>query len=215
MPGTPSNIPTGSPVATAGPGDADESSDSTINYEIPKTVATITEPVGGVKRLSVAVVLDNAVRPSAQSGSDAPQSVPRSDEEMKKLTELVRAAIGFDEKRGDALTVANLAFDSGPIEEQKRALSTAERTEFWYRVGKYPSLVVGALLAFLFVVRPILRSIRTALSPREPAVRVEAPALADAPDTPALTLRRRLIEISASEPEGAAQVVRGWLREKS
>lgn len=213
-PGTASNLPTGAPVAGAPGEETDESADSTVNYEIPKTVATITEPVGDVKWLSVAVVVDNAARPAGAAAGEAGKSVPRSDEEMKKLTELTRAAVGFDEKRGDVLTVANMPFDVGPLEDEKKALGSAERREFWIGIAKWPSMVVGALLAFLLIVRPMLRWLRefSAAAPSPAA----APELLDsAPDTPAFALRRRLVEISAREPEGAAHVVRAWLKERN
>lgn len=221
-PGTPSNLPpvaAAAPVASLASADTNESTDSTVNYEIPKTVSTITEPTGDLKRLSVAVVVDNAVRHGkAADGKPTTEIAPRTDEEMKKLGELVRAAIGFDEKRGDVLTVENLPFDTGPVEEQKEALGNAEKREFWYEIVKYPSLVLGALLVFLLVIRPVLRSVKTILSPPPPvagAIAREDLILDAGGETPALALRKKLIEISASEPEGAAQIVRGWLREKN
>lgn len=217
-PGSTANLPEGTDVAEDRRQDTDESTDSTINYEIPKTVATITEPVGDVKRLSVAVVVDNAARAaSAEAGGDAAaKTAARSDEEMKKLTELARAAVGFDESRGDVLTVANLPFDTGPIEEQKQALGSAERREFWFGIAKWPSLVIGALLFFLLVLRPLARWTSSVVAPA-PALAPPATATATleaGTEAPALALRRRLAEISAGEPEGAAEVVRTWLRDR-
>lgn len=215
-PGTPSNLPTGAPVASAPQNESDESTDSMVNYEIPKTVSTVTEPIGDVKKLSVAVVVDNAVK-YAKPGetSQAPTSAPRSAEEMKKLGELVRAAVGLDDARGDVLTVENLPFDLGPVEEQKQALGNAEKREFYYQVVKWPTLVVAALLVFLFVVRPALKTVKGILTPAPARPSAEAMLLEPGAETPPVLLRKRLIEISASEPEGAAQVVRGWLREKA
>ena len=221
-PGTPSNLPPGAAapeVASAPTADVNESTDSTVNYEIPKTVATIVEPVGGVKKLSVAVVVDNTVKHAkGTDGKESTESVARPEEEMKKLTDLVKAAIGFDEKRGDVLTVENLPFDTGNIEEQKQALGNAEKREFYFTIAKWPSLVLGALLIFLFVVRPLFRGLKAMLAPRPGqagAAAGEEALLTAGADTPTLVLRKRLIEISASEPEGAAQVVRGWLRERN
>lgn len=224
VPGTPANLPAGTtaaPIASVAENESTESTDSTVNYEIPKTVSTIVEPTGDLKRLSVAVVVDNAVHyGTGTDGNPTTEAAPRTDVEMKKLNDLVRAAIGFDEKRGDTLTVENLPFDPGPVEEQKQALVNAEKREFYFQIVKYPSLVIAALLAFLFILRPIMRSFKAILAPPVPPKALEAggtdEVLLDAgTSSTTVTLRKRLIEISAGEPEGAAHVVRAWIREKS
>ena len=211
-PGTSSNLPVGTPVVSSAQTDTDESVDSVVNYEIPKTVSTITEPVGELKRLSVAVVVDNAVRRGEGEGA-ALQSVPRAEEEMKKITELIRAAIGIDERRGDVLTVENLPFDAGVPGDDIEAPTLSDRWDSWMRAARWPAIALGALLLFFLIVRPALRSLREAVAARPAAG--EAFLLDASADTPTLVLRKKLIEISSAEPEGAARVVRAWLKEKS
>lgn len=75
----------------------------TINYELSSTVSEQTREPGAVKRLGIAVVVDGL--PSADG-----KFHPRSQEELAKLTDLVRSAVGFDDKRGDRITVESLPF---------------------------------------------------------------------------------------------------------
>lgn len=77
--------------------------DSTTNYEVDRTISHIQQPVGAVKRLSVAVVVNYT-----RDKEGEPQALP--PEELNKLTNLVREAMGFSEARGDSLNVVNSQF---------------------------------------------------------------------------------------------------------
>ncbi len=78
-----------------------------INYEISRTTKTETIEAGRIKKLSVAVVVDGLY---ADAGDGTRTYSPRSQEEMDQIRSLVRSAIGFDQKRGDTVEVANLQF---------------------------------------------------------------------------------------------------------
>ncbi|MGV2865336.1 flagellar basal-body MS-ring/collar protein FliF [Achromobacter sp. ESBL13] len=95
---------TGTQAATA---NLNERRDATTNYEVDRTISHIKQPVGNLKRLSVAVVV-NYIRDK----DGEPQALP--PEELSKLTNLVREAMGYSETRGDSLNLVNSQFNDGP-----------------------------------------------------------------------------------------------------
>ena len=88
-----------------------KTSEETTNYEISKTTETQLTEAGGVKRLSVAVVLDGTYTTDASGNS---VYAPREQAQLDQITALVKSAMGFDQSRGDQLQVANL-FDTRHI----------------------------------------------------------------------------------------------------
>ncbi|MEW6513302.1 MAG: flagellar basal-body MS-ring/collar protein FliF [Pseudomonadota bacterium] len=81
---------------------------ATINYELDKTVRHTRGTPGGVKRLSVAVAV-NHKRPLGNDGKPG-KAVPPTAEELKRVNDLVRESVGFNEKRGDSINVAAASF---------------------------------------------------------------------------------------------------------
>ena len=88
-------------------GNLNERRDATTNYEVDRTISHIKQPVGNLKRLSVAVVV-NYMR-----DKDG-ELQPLPPEELNKLTNLVREAMGYSETRGDSLNLVNSQFNDGP-----------------------------------------------------------------------------------------------------
>ena len=134
-------------------------SEETVNYEITKTTQSHVRETGEVKRLSVAVVVDG----NYTTTSDGTRKYePRAPEEMKQLTSLVRSAIGYDEKRGDTVEVANLRF--APVDEPPAAgtpVSTImgfERSDVM-RMGETLVLALVAVLVILLVIRPLINRV--------------------------------------------------------
>jgi len=90
----------------------------TVTYEVSRIVArTLTGP-GEIQRLSVAVVLN---APKTGTGADAkPQ--PRSAEDLEKIRKVVMSAVGYNETRGDAVTVAEMPFDTSVLDRERALL---------------------------------------------------------------------------------------------
>ncbi|MFQ5767367.1 MAG: flagellar basal-body MS-ring/collar protein FliF [Acidobacteriota bacterium] len=212
IPGATSNLPSGqSPAASQSTG-GEQSSEKTINYEINRTVRSIDEPVGAVRRLSVAVVVDNAPAPAGDESQEAPPgagTTPRTEEEMRQITDLVKASVGYDESRGDLLTVENIAFDRTGL-EMPASSPAGIGGRFWIEVARYAALVLVALLVIFMVIRPAQRAVRAILEPAPGSGRSGRHLLA--PDE-VVDLRRRLLQISTDHPEGAAQVLRTGVAE--
>ncbi|GGB01121.1 flagellar basal-body MS-ring/collar protein FliF [Allosediminivita pacifica] len=150
-----SNLPDG---AAGGGGDSSQSQSSEtrerVNFEVSETTREVTRMPGAVRRQTVAVLVNG----SYQEGPDGEQQfVPVPDEELAALRDLVASAVGFDEARGDQITIRSLPFErpeglgTGPISP---GLFTG--TIDTMRLIQMAILAVVALILGMFVVRPIL-----------------------------------------------------------
>ncbi len=154
------NIPggLGAPDAGAGIASASGRTESTTNYEISKTVRTEVNEPGKVQRLSVAVAVDG-VRPVGEDGAPG-EYAARSEEEMARIEQLVRTAVGYDEERGDQVTVVNMPFDA-PAElggvEASNPLTDFDKNDIM-RAIELAILAIVAILIVFFVVRPLLKN---------------------------------------------------------
>jgi flagellar M-ring protein FliF len=126
-------------------------------YGVSKTVRHVVENSGRVRRLTAAIVVNDRLLQSGSKGN-APVWQPRSAEELRNLTALAQAAVGFDTARGDALTVEDLAFDENrpqqPLPLAGQILSGAESSPV---LVKYAALLIGLMVVLAFGVRPALR----------------------------------------------------------
>lgn len=146
-------------------GSSTSQENETTNFEITTTKTQTLRPGGGLKRLSVAVVVDGTYKETKGKGDKVKRTyVPRTAEEMRQITALVRRAVGFDQKRGDVVTVENMP--------RAIAVDTAGMVglPWWERYSKEYgrtalNLILG-LLFFFMVVKPLLKYI-TARAPRQ------------------------------------------------
>jgi flagellar M-ring protein FliF len=150
------NLPNGQAAATANGGRTKAArNEETINYEISKTTRSQVREAGDVKRLSVAVLVDGTY---ATKPDGTKEYAPRTPEELKQLTTLVRSAIGYTEKRGDTVEVVNLKFatpeEPAPVAAPSGFLGFEKADLF--RMGETLTLAVVALLVILLVVRPLI-----------------------------------------------------------
>jgi flagellar M-ring protein FliF len=140
-PGTPTNVP-----ATIRTDDnnliKDKSKkDTTTNYDITKSYIITKQKVFKIKRLSVGVLIDGRYKVVNKNGSRVVKFVPRSKAEIKAYEKLIKSAVGFDEKRGDKVTVVSV-----PFENKEDAFSNRELT-FEEKVNRYGIYVaIGVLL---------------------------------------------------------------------
>ena len=147
------NLPNAQAAPTGSAGSASDRNraEETTNFEISKQVTNSVKETGTVKKLSVAVLVDGLMNGEGEKATYA----PRSEEELKQLTELVQSAIGFDAARGDNVRVLNMQFaqnttdlfETSPIDWLKQDLTSIIQT-----------LVLGgvAILAILLVIRPLV-----------------------------------------------------------
>lgn len=131
--------------------------ESTTNYEISKTVRTEVQEPGDMKRLSVAVAVDG-VTAAGQDGKPGAYT-PRSAEEMQRIEQLVRTAVGFNADRGDQVTVVNVRFPTADVEggvEASNPLMGFDKNDIM-RAVEIAILGLVAVLLIFFVVRPLLK----------------------------------------------------------
>jgi len=131
--------------------------ESTTNYEISKTVRTEVQEPGDMKRLSVAVAVDGATA----AGKDGKPGAytPRTAEEMQRIEQLVRTAVGFNADRGDQVTVVNVRFPQADAEggvETANPLMGFDKNDIM-RAVELAILGLVAILMIFFVVRPMLK----------------------------------------------------------
>ncbi len=185
VPGTASNAPNTQalpvyPQQTTPPQSAKTESGT---YGASKTTRHTVENPGRVRRLTAAIVVNDRLAQLATRGKAAVWQ-PRSADELRNLTALAQAAVGFDSARGDTVTVEDLAFEDNrsaqPVTLPAQVLATAENSPV---LVKYAALLAGILLVLALGVRPALR--RTRLTPgaalaapgaKELAAGVSAPA---------------------------------------
>jgi len=127
----------------------------TTNYELNREQQEIVAPVGELKRVSVAVIVDGMYEVNKDTGQAT--YTPRSAEEMKRIQNLVQNAVGYDKARGDTLEVSNIAFGAPEAYDGQSLMRTM--LEYAQRLGK-PFL--NGVLIFLFlilVVRPVVMAL--------------------------------------------------------
>jgi len=145
-------------------------------YGASKTVRHVIENPGRVRRMTAAIVVNDRLKEAAGHGKAASWQ-PWSAEELRNLTVLAQAAVGFSTVRGDMLTVQDLAFDenrsSQPVSLPGQVLATAENSPV---LVKYAALLLGLFMVMAFAVRPALRAARSTPRQLEKGEKKELPA---------------------------------------
>ena len=171
IPGVASNAPNSQtlpvyPQLNSAPQTAKSESGS---YAASKTVRHMVENPGKVRRMTAAIVVNDRLVQAASKGKAA-QWQPRSPDELRNLTALAQAAVGFDVARGDMLQVSDLAFEENrsqpAVTLPAQLLATAEGSPV---LVKYVALLAGLLLVVAFGVRPALRHAHSTPLPRQSA----------------------------------------------
>ncbi len=145
---------TGQPVAPAQPTNNREQ--ATRNYELDRTVSYTKHQQGALKRLTVAVVVDDKVVVNA----DGTQTVtPWTENELERLSILVRDAVGFSAVRGDSVNVLNSPF-AGRVLDPNAGVEETPWWEQWIIPNiKYIASVLVILLIVFGLLRPMFKSL--------------------------------------------------------
>jgi flagellar M-ring protein FliF len=159
VPGAASNAPNTQalPVYPKLTTPSESSTTESGTYGVSKTVRHLVENSGRVRRLTAAIVVnDKLIRPAARGAAAQWQPWPAAD--LRNLTALAQAAVGFDSARGDLLTVQDMAFEENrstqTVSAPQKILATAESSPV---LVKYIALLLGLLVVLAFGVRPALR----------------------------------------------------------
>jgi flagellar M-ring protein FliF len=229
VPGTSSNVASAKKgAATAVAKDQGQSSRTDNNtYGVNKTTRHVIEPAGGIRRLTAAVVLDDAVERHQQNGKWVETRHRRTPDEIRMIGDLAQAAIGFNTARGDVISVQNLTFDR-PEADDLEPVTVVDRVRKglndYSSVIRYSALLALFILIYLLMIRPLKKRV---LATQVPALATTtAPSLpgpeegtgADAVTNLAqrsATLKKQLTDFVRAEPDSSTTAVRAWLREEA
>ena len=210
VPGTDSNIPGYKSVVS---GNSNYSkSEATENYEITKRESHVVETVGAVKRLSVAVIVDNL----------QPQQVT-------SIKNAVIAAAGLDLGRGDQVAVENVSFDRSAEKADQYKVDAANREKYTTTIMSL-GIIIGILIFALFFLRSTLkpkaireklrRQIEMASASAKAEEEVEVP-LEAVPSAAELAeaqkraeMKRQITKIARENPKIIVQLIKRWLTEE-
>jgi flagellar M-ring protein FliF len=189
----------GAPAGTpAQPATADENYNR--SYDVGREISVTHQPVGRLKRLSVAV----AIKAGAK---------PRTAAEIAQLDSLVKGAVGFDQTRGDTVAIAARPFIEVPVE--KPAFYEAP----WVMpVVRQVLAILGALLAFFLIGRPIKKAFKARAERAAEREKIETELLqATANAKPAQLPKEITLEMIEAAPsyEAKANLVRAFVRQDS
>lgn len=183
------------------------------NYELGRRLSYTNKPAGEVTRLSVAVLIANKTEVDAEGNKT---NVAISDEQLVKLTALVKNAVGFDVARGDSVSVMNADFIQAEIEEIIDEVSFFDQQ--WVRDAIKQVLAAFLVLILIFTIfRPVIKGLLQ--KPELPAADAvagiiqpleEEEVIAPMPFDEKLRLAQTAV---SSEPEKSAQVMKNWVAE--
>lgn len=158
VPGSRSNLPGAEEPGNVGFKQDVDKELKTVNYENTKTVRNIKEPVGNIERLSVAVLVDGVTTYTTdKEGKTTEKWTARSPEELAQYETIVKNAIGFDEKRGDAVKIENIRFTKEDFTESDKILSALEKKKLISYLVKWGVIAMSFGLFFFVAVRPFMR----------------------------------------------------------
>ncbi|CDS50327.1 Flagellar M-ring protein FliF [Polaromonas sp. CG9_12] len=207
--------------------------DGTINYELDRSIRHVQQGAGGIKRLSVAVVVNYRGSTDAQ-GKRVAKALTAS--ELEQVNNLVKEAMGFSADRGDSLNVVNSAFASDTVEAVELPLwKQPANIELAKTGGQYLLVALLALFAWFAVLRPLLRKHLHPPAPPQAEQDEETlptPGTVEQPPSQAQTAASRQAEArerreqrnadniqyahetSAKNPQVVAMLIKQWMAEK-
>jgi flagellar M-ring protein FliF len=228
VPGALSNQPPGAATApivapnvpatgSAGGSQGSSHKETTVNYELDKTIRHIKQGAGAIKRLSVAVVVNNR----KQVGKDGKvTSKPYTADEMRQVNNLVKEAMGFSQARGDTVNIVNADFNLGEKPAALPLWKDPDTIDLLKEVVKN-LLILGIVLLFVFgVVKPLLSTYSMAAARKEEteemaeseakAHALERIVTAEAGYEDTLNMVK---DLAKQEPAIVANVVKEWVNE--
>ena len=193
---------------------------ATRNYELDHSISHSRTAPGEVRRLSVAVVVDYR----KQTGEDGSvERVPLGEEEMARITALVKDAVGYEEERNDSVNVSNISFQV--IEEIEPVPEVPVWQQAWlWDIGKKGLGGMMVLLLVFGVLKPSLRSLAAnpvpvaALPPGsnagQPQLAEDQLSLGNQPAAPPLTQEQQFAmarDLVSKNPQQGAKVIKEWV----
>lgn len=156
IPGVESNLQ-GNVAGAAGSGPASNSSTRTTNYEISKTISKIVNPVGTLTSLSVSVLVADR---SQKDDEGKISQVSRTPEELASIKNMISAALGLIEERGDQINVISMPFIEQPAADEEQGGFVAQSLYQYLPFMKIALVTLGALLIYFLLIRPVIKTMK-------------------------------------------------------
>ena len=196
---------------TATPANGTARNDATVNYEVDRTISHVKDPVGTLRRLSVAVVVNYRQVDGEQ--------VPLEQAELDKLNELVRQAMGYSEQRGDSISVVNSAFTPEP---SVPAWQDPVYLDYAVQLFKYLVIAFAIYLLWRLILRRIIMESQAAQARREAELQQEKESREQAETAARLAAEMSRYEdnltaareLAKKDPRAVAMVMRAWMEKK-
>ncbi len=206
----------------------------TKTFAVSQTTHRTLEPAGRIRRVAAAILVDDAVETKADgSGKLAETRRKRTPEEMKQIENLAKAAVGYNEQRGDQFSLENISFVMPEMEalpprgEVQRFAGYAERWAGWMR---YAGLFALFLVVYFLLLRPVKKQVLHILQgPGGGQLAAEGTAKSALPAsvtgaivdtggelpevTEAIALKKELVARVKEDPQAAGRVIEAWMRE--
>lgn len=217
-----------------------EKSDQTTNYEISKTIKNHISESGIINKMSIGILVDGNYKIDQETGES--EYIPRTQEDLDKITNLVKVAIGFDEDRNDRIEVINMKFSAelDPFGDDDSDWIKEELP------GLFQTLIfaIVVLLVLITVIRPIalkafevrkveeygedgLEGFESSAKGVQGATEAAGPDAQKAlaipplegedkePAAPKINPVIKINEIASSSPQDLVNILRKWLNEDS
>jgi flagellar M-ring protein FliF len=231
VPGIASNVPSAKPAKPAPapqPVQTQSSKSESAQYGVNKTLVHTITPAGRVQRITAAILVDDAIVKTVQKGKTTYTRRKRTPQELNQIKSLAEAVIGFDEKRGDTISIQNLSFDEDDAVLDMPSVSwptQIEKTVTQYSPVLRPvSLLMLFVLAYMFLIRPVQR---VAMAPAPagseepllppPSHHESLPLMTkETPESSVRTskLKEQAAELIRQKPTETARAVQAWLHEE-
>ncbi|MCX7760798.1 MAG: flagellar basal-body MS-ring/collar protein FliF [Hydrogenothermaceae bacterium] len=219
-PGTPTNVPPVMNIPVFGGGTKQrEKSDVTTNYDVSKSMIETQKPLFVIKKISVGVMIDGKYKEvKDKDGNTTKQFEPRSQQELQSYENLIKSAVGFNQERGDQVTVISVPFEA--VKEEKVQVSPAEN------IAKLVALAVLLLILLglvIFILLKMKKSKQQTVVTTTPSLEtLVAGQLAKAYEEEKRIIESfedipeylKIIKIAEESPELIAGLISKWLKEE-
>ena len=163
---------------------AQSSKTESATYGVNRTTRHLIEPAGSIRRITAAVLLDDALERKQEKGKWVETHHKRTPEELKTISDLAQAAIGFNSARGDVISVQNLSFDR-PVAADIPPITFVDKARKGINeysvIFRYAGMAVLFLMVYMLMLRPIQRAwscssaARGGLRPESPRTQTRRP----------------------------------------
>jgi flagellar M-ring protein FliF len=238
VPGSTSNVPQAQGQLPPKTPVADTKIDGLRNenktFGVGKTIRHTVLPAGGVRRMSVAVIVDDVTETTIQNNKKVETRRKRTPDEMKQIESLAAAAVGINTTRGDQLAVVNMSFNANATDNMAPPTLSQRIPNLvnqWMPVLRYVGYGIVFMLMYLLILRPLKKQLTASFTetPSLPEGTVATAALPEAApvsaeaalsgvEQPALSpmaaLQETLSQRVVNEPVQTSRLVQDWLKQR-